>query len=47
MLAKARYHGGPGQERMVAFKARALDAPQWPRSAWAFEYWKAPAGAAR
>jgi hypothetical protein len=45
---RARYHAGPGQERMVAFKARVLDAPQWPRSAWAFQYWRTPApGAAR
>lgn len=39
------YRATAGQERMVAFKADVLDAPQWPRSAWTFKYWKAVAPA--
>ncbi|HTB33928.1 MAG TPA: hypothetical protein VK842_03640, partial [bacterium] len=36
---RARYKGGAGLERMLAFKARALEG-DWPRSAWGFQYWK-------
>jgi hypothetical protein len=42
---RARYKGGVGLERMLAFKARPLDG-DWPRSAWGFQYWKAQPSAA-
>jgi hypothetical protein len=40
---RARYRAGAPSERMVAFRARVVRDPAWPRSDIAFTYWKAGA----
>lgn len=39
-FVRARYSKTAPVERMVAFKARIINDPAWPRSAFAFKYWK-------
>jgi hypothetical protein len=38
---RARYRNAAAMERMLAFKAHVPGDPAWPRSAFAFKYWKA------
>lgn len=40
-FVRERYRDGAPEERMLAFRARVWQAPEWPRSAHAFCYWKA------
>lgn len=43
---RERFRASAADERMVAFRARAWQDPAWPRSAYAFKYWKAAGAAA-
>jgi hypothetical protein len=40
-FVRERYRDEAVDERMLAFRARVWQAPQWPRGAHAFNYWKA------
>jgi hypothetical protein len=39
-IVREHYRNGAAMERMLAFKARLPGDPHWPRSAFAFKYWK-------
>jgi hypothetical protein len=40
-FVRERYRGRAAEERMLAFRARVWQSQEWPRSAFAFSYWKA------
>lgn len=40
-FVRERFRDRAREERMLAFRARAWQSPQWPRSAHAFSFWKA------
>lgn len=40
-FVRERYRASAAEERMLAFRARVWQSTEWPRSAFAFKYWKA------
>jgi hypothetical protein len=46
-FVRERYRGRTAEERMLAFRARAWQSPEWPRSDFAFSYWKAASATAQ